>query len=246
MADVVRPVAAPGAEPDAPDDSLVVLGLPKHISAKDIEKLLAAYAPGHKVLRVKPKPHTAVVQLASKEARDLALAALEGKGVVFKSHSLSFRAMWSAEEKLERHQQKRKAPFKTSEGADGDKRQRTAEEAVTPLHAVPYEEQLVRKADSIRDVLRELASRLIKAKSGGEWLSKPIAKANDGRVCELAPIVRAPVIREYRNKCEFTIGAGADGSPCVGFKLGQFKDGITAIGDPSGCSNVSREMKTPV
>ena len=41
------------------------------------------------------------------------------------------------------------------------------------------------------------------------------------------------------SRCEFTIGLDADEQPTVGFCLGAYKDGITAVVPPAGCRNVS-------
>lgn len=222
-----------------PDDSVVVFGLPKHASVKDIEKLFAAHVPGHTVCRVRVKPSVAIVKFECTEARDNALAALNGQKVVLKHYTLTFNKALTSGARA----QKRKA----MDSADGEpKRVKTVEEAVTPLHAMPYEEQLALKAESIREVLGTLAKRLLKANLGGAWLTRQIAKANGGRVCEQAEIVRAPTTKGYRNKCEFTIGKDADGRACVGFKLGLYRDGVTTIGDPSNCSHISAEMKAVV
>lgn len=222
------------------DDSLAILGLPRHAGAKDIEKLLATHAPGLAIRRVRLKPSVAIVKLESAEARDRALATLCGQKVVFKHYALKFDKAHTSEARL--------AKRKASEPGDGSepKRPKTVEEAVTPLHAVGYEEQLALKAESIREVLGTLAKRLLKANAGGAWLSRQLTQRNGGRCCPQAEIVRAPATEGYRNKCEFTIGTGADGRPCVGFRLGQYRDGVTTVADPSGCAHVSAEMKRVV
>lgn len=49
---------------------------------------------------------------------------------------------------------------------------------------------------------------------------------------------------EYRNKCEFVIGVGADGEDkTVGFRLGKYKGGSCAVVSPSETSHVSSEAK---
>ncbi len=42
----------------------------------------------------------------------------------------------------------------------------------------------------------------------------------------------------YRNKCEFTIGLGADGEQTVGFRVGRFAGGSVVVGSPIGCPQV--------
>ena len=50
------------------------------------------------------------------------------------------------------------------------------------------------------------------SKKGGfvEWAADNI-KALGGLPCPLLEMVASPVLDEYRNKCEFTIGTAADG-----------------------------------
>lgn len=40
-------------------------------------------------------------------------------------------------------------------------------------------------------------------------------------------------------RCEFTIGPGIDGQPVVGFCLGAYKDGVTAVAPPEDCPHIS-------
>ena len=56
----------------------------------------------------------------------------------------------------------------------------------------------------------------------------------------------SPRLKGYRNKCEFTIGKGADGKPCVGYQLGKGKLGQTMVGAPTDCTNVPPEMLAAV
>lgn len=57
-------------------------------------------------------------------------------------------------------------------------------------------------------------------------------------------IVRSPVLEGYRNKSEFTIGPDADGLPTVGFNVGLFKQGVTAVASPEECRHISPAAKT--
>lgn len=41
------------------------------------------------------------------------------------------------------------------------------------------------------------------------------------------------------SRCEFTVGLDSNEQPTVGFCLGAYKDGITAVVPPAGCRNVS-------
>lgn len=52
---------------------------------------------------------------------------------------------------------------------------------------------------------------------------------------------------EYRNKCEFLIGVGADGQDkTVGFRLGKYKGGSCAVVGPGETIHVPPETKKVV
>lgn len=59
-----------------------------------------------------------------------------------------------------------------------------------------------------------------------------------GPVCDIEKPIGSPNVNGYRTKCEFTIGTDLDGKPTVGFLLGLYKLGVTAVLDPSDCLNV--------
>lgn len=61
--------------------------------------------------------------------------------------------------------------------------------------------------------------------------------------CEVLDPIASPEINGYRTKCEFTIGKNLDGEPTVGFLLGLYREGITAVLEPSECLNVSETAK---
>eukprot|EP00794_Sanderia_malayensis_P013751 gene13751-15189_t len=89
---------------------------------------------------------------------------------------------------------------------------------VTDLYDTPYDQQLKIKEDSVKTVLKRLTKDL---KS-----------------------VNAPILENYRNKVEFSIGKGAeDDGPIVGFRLGTYKDDNFAVVSPCECVNVSKEAK---
>lgn len=65
----------------------------------------------------------------------------------------------------------------------------------------------------------------------------------EGMDCELLDTIQSPVVNGYRTKCEFTIGKDLDGAPTVGFLLGLYRDGITAVLDPDDCLHVPEKAK---
>lgn len=67
--------------------------------------------------------------------------------------------------------------------------------------------------------------------------------SHKGLCCPMDSIHASPVTEGYRNKCEFTIGLDVDGKPCVGFRLGLFREGLITTAKPDDCANVSKTMK---
>ena len=130
---------------------------------------------------------------------------------------------------------------------------RTAAAAVAPLQGVPYAEQLQRKRDAMRAELAQLPALLWKeaAHVGAAqlpawhslgWLRAEALERHGGAPCEVEAVVASPLQEAYRNKCEFSIGADANGLPCVGFVVGT-QAGVHMVCEPSDCRNVTLEMR---
>ncbi|KAK9841753.1 hypothetical protein WJX81_000856 [Elliptochloris bilobata] len=117
--------------------------------------------------------------------------------------------------------------------------------AVTPLWQVPYGEQLRRKHAVVAAALARITKLSAKAHRAalrpGTWPAwlHTARGAPGNAAAPLVGIVRSPQLQGYRNKCEFTVGVGTDDKPAVGFLLGAYKDGLTAVVPPTGCRNVS-------
>eukprot|EP01018_Ginkgo_biloba_P031138 Gb_23411 [translate_table: standard] len=118
---------------------------------------------------------------------------------------------------------------------------RSARDAVTPLADMPYDEQLNQKKNSVMQILKKLTRNARKACPSGillpEWILS--AKNRGGLPCNLEGILNSPLINGYRNKCEFSVGCSTDGERVVGFLLGNFREGVTAVEEPTNCPNVS-------
>ncbi|KAJ8524307.1 hypothetical protein ON010_g16811 [Phytophthora cinnamomi] len=67
--------------------------------------------------------------------------------------------------------------------------------------------------------------------------------SHNGLCCPMDSIRASPVTEGYRNKCEFSFGYDKDDKPCVGFRLGLFREGSVVVSKPDECVNVSNEMK---
>ncbi|KAK8601505.1 hypothetical protein V6N13_058801 [Hibiscus sabdariffa] len=125
---------------------------------------------------------------------------------------------------------------------DSTSKVKSARDAVTPLAHMPYSDQLEHKKNSVVQMLKKLTRNARKACPNGvslpEWVLK--SKERGGLPCELEGIIESPVVHGYRNKCEFSVGYSQQGKPTVGFMLGNFREGVTAVEEPVDCPNVSK------
>ncbi|GER57710.1 zinc finger (CCCH-type) family protein [Striga asiatica] len=128
---------------------------------------------------------------------------------------------------------------------------RSARDVVTPLAHMSYADQLEHKKNSLAQILRRLVSIIIlaafstrnarKACPHGVSLPEWIMKSREigGLPCKLEGIIESPLVNGYRNKCEFSVGCSLQGKHTVGFLLGNFREGVTAVEEPLDCPNVS-------
>ncbi|KAL2507527.1 Zinc finger CCCH domain-containing protein 24 [Forsythia ovata] len=119
---------------------------------------------------------------------------------------------------------------------------RSVRDVVTPLAHMAYADQLEHKKNSLMQTLKRLTRNARKACPNGVSLPEWILKSREigGLPCKLEGILESPLVDGYRNKCEFSVGYSLQGRPTVGFLLGNFRDGVTAIEEPVDCPNVSR------
>ncbi|KAL2911543.1 Trehalose-6-P synthase/phosphatase complex synthase subunit [Polyrhizophydium stewartii] len=75
-----------------------------------------------------------------------------------------------------------------------------------------------------------------------EWY-KSASRVFEGQTQHFNSIIPSPVKLGYRNKVEFTFGRDPNGEVAVGFLLGGFREGLTAVVEPSQCPNVSDTAK---
>ncbi|CAN1346493.1 Zinc finger CCCH domain-containing protein 24 [Linum perenne] len=116
-----------------------------------------------------------------------------------------------------------------------------ARDVVTPLAHMSYENQLVHKKNSVAQMLKKLTRHARKACPSGVSLPDWVLQAREigGLPCKLEDILDSPLVNGYRNKCEFSVGYSLGGKPTVGFMLGNFREGVTAVEEPVDCPNVS-------
>ncbi|KAM7527920.1 hypothetical protein LguiB_031330 [Lonicera macranthoides] len=118
---------------------------------------------------------------------------------------------------------------------------RSARDVVTPLAHMSYVDQLEHKKNSLVQMLKKLTRNARKACPNGVSLPEWILKAREigGLPCKLEGILESPLVNGYRNKCEFSVGYSQQGKVTVGFSLGNFREGVTAVEEPVDCPNVS-------
>ncbi|KAK3012402.1 hypothetical protein RJ639_012051 [Escallonia herrerae] len=107
-------------------------------------------------------------------------------------------------------------------------RGRSSRDVVTPLAHMSYVDQLEHKKNALVQMLKKLVSNL------------SLVSYLCGLPCKLEGIIESPLINGYRNKCEFSVGYSLLGRPTVGFLLGNFREGVTAVEEPTNCPNVSK------
>lgn len=127
-----------------------------------------------------------------------------------------------------------------NDDASGSK-EKSARDAVTPLAHLSYDDQLEHKKNAVTQMLKKLTRNARKACPSGVSLPEWILKTREigGLSCELEGIIKSPCVNGYRNKCEFSVGYSRHGKPTVGFMLGNFREGVTAVEEPTDCPNVS-------
>ncbi|VVA90409.1 unnamed protein product [Arabis nemorensis] len=119
---------------------------------------------------------------------------------------------------------------------------KSAREAVTPLADLSYADQLEQKKASMMQWLKKLTRNARKACPNGKSLPEWVLQSREigGLSCKLEGIIESPVRNGYRNKCEFSAGYSVEGKTTVGFLLGNFSAGVTAVEEPVDCPNISK------
>uniref|UniRef100_A0A1J3CEL4 Zinc finger CCCH domain-containing protein 24 n=1 Tax=Noccaea caerulescens TaxID=107243 RepID=A0A1J3CEL4_NOCCA len=119
---------------------------------------------------------------------------------------------------------------------------KSAREAVTPLADLSYAEQLEQKKASIMQTLKKLTRNARKACPNGKSLPEWVLQSREigGLSCKLEGIIESPITHGYRNKCEFSAGYSVEGKLTVGFMLGNFSAGVTAVEEAVDCPNISK------
>ncbi|XP_019453974.1 PREDICTED: zinc finger CCCH domain-containing protein 24-like isoform X2 [Lupinus angustifolius] len=128
-----------------------------------------------------------------------------------------------------------------AETNDDNSKAKNVRDIVTPLAHLPYADQLEQKKSSLIPMLKKLTRNTRKACETGVSLPEWVLKSKEiaGLPCELEGIIASPIVNGYRNKCEFSVGYSMKGKVTVGFMLGDFREGVTAVEEALDCPNVS-------
>ncbi|XP_036382403.1 tRNA (uracil-5-)-methyltransferase homolog A [Megalops cyprinoides] len=235
-----------------------IQNLPKFIGFNDLKKFLGKHGLNPHKIKLFGRQTFAFVTFKSQEERDKAMKAVHG--MLWKGRVLSVRlAKPKADPILKKRKQEeveggQPVPKRPTESSGLEAKEDEEEplskqiaDVVTPLWNVPYEEQLKRKEQEVEAVLQRLAREIgNNNKAMLPWLFVQKEKYNK-MCCPLEAIRSSPVQTEYRNKCEFLIGMGADGEDkTVGFRLGKYKGGSCAVVAPSDTIHVPVEAKRVV
>ncbi|XP_066509668.1 tRNA (uracil-5-)-methyltransferase homolog A-like [Hoplias malabaricus] len=230
-----------------------IQNLPKYIGFNDLKKFLNKHGLNPHKIKLMGRQNFAFVTFKNQEERDKAMKQVHG--VQWKGRVLSVRlAKPKADPILRKRKQEeaegQPAPKRSAEGeGTGDEEPLSVQinNAVTPLWTVPYEEQLRRKELEVQAVLHRLTREIgNNNKAMLPWLFVQKNKYKN-MCCPLEAIRPSPLQTEYRNKCEFVMGRGADGEDkTVGFRLGKYKGGSCAVVSPSDTIHIPQEAKRVV
>ncbi|KAI7884838.1 S-adenosyl-L-methionine-dependent methyltransferase [Lichtheimia hyalospora FSU 10163] len=215
-----------------------VLNLPSHESAA-IKKFFRNQG----IERYKKAPNWRYAYLTFEADGPAKEAMQKLEGVVFKKKTLTTEySTINKEVYRERFQAKNsKENASTTMPADNDTRspaERLADQ-VTPLHKIPYNEQLAKKHQSGIRHLAKLKRQISRLPDLNDTSRAQLAWAfQEGLPIEILDPIASPITRGYRTKCEFTIGKNPDGETTVGFLLGLYRHGITSVHSPEDCLHV--------
>ncbi|CAH2295616.1 tRNA (uracil-5-)-methyltransferase homolog A [Pelobates cultripes] len=217
-----------------------IQNLPKYIGINDIKKFLAKYGLNPHKVKLMNKQTFAFVTFKSEEERDKAMKVIHG--VMWKKRALSVRL---AKPRADPIAKKRKQEEEDAKEQPDHKRHTLLEDGqevplskqiadvVTPLWQVPYEEQLKMKERECEHALQKLTKEIGNTnKAILPWLFVQKQKYNK-LCCPFEGVNPSPTQTEYRNKCEFLIGIGANQEDkTVGCRLGKYKGGSCAVVEP--------------
>lgn len=228
-----------GGESGIPSLRQCIQDLPLRWSSEDLKKLLADKGLVFSFSKKRKRSNVGFVEFECDEHALSAKEKLDGLSLHSKCLKLVDAAPRSWEKKKASGDVER-----SNVSADNNKSMDICS-VVTPLAKLPYDQQLEKKRAEICQTLRKLVRNVRKAMSPDvplpQWVTD--AKLRGGLCCQFDGVVASPLLDGYRNKCEFTIGHSLDGKRVVGFLLGNFREGCSAVMEPAECRNVSSNAR---
>ncbi|CAB4398415.1 unnamed protein product [Rhizophagus irregularis] len=219
---------------------LRIKNVPKFASSKMMKELLAKNGCEQVKIQKAPKWDYCFATLKTEEQQYYVLNKL--KGIKFKNRELSIQVDNVTEKDRQALFDRRKNEKQQNIEQSGI--QKSPEEMladqVTPLHIYEYQAQLeikqrgiIKSLETFRDKMDELYN---KSQYHSSWLQEEF----DFKLpLDLKPMIHSPVLKGYRNKCEFTAGLNLKGEKTVGFLLGAYKDGHNSVLEPDNSIHVS-------
>nr|XP_020759071.1 tRNA (uracil-5-)-methyltransferase homolog A [Odocoileus virginianus texanus] len=218
---------------------LELQNVPRHASFSDVRRFLGRFGLQPHKTKLFGQPPCAFVTFRSAAERDKALCVLHG--ALWKGRPLSARlAKPKADPLARKRRQEDRGELSAGPAA-------CVADVVTPLWAVPYEEQLERKRQECEQVLQKLAREIGSTNRALlPWLLSQRHKHNKA-CCPLEGVRPSPQQTEYRNKCEFLVGVGVDGEDnTVGCRLSKYKSGTCAVAAPFNTVHIPGATKQVV
>ncbi|XP_068956891.1 tRNA (uracil-5-)-methyltransferase homolog A [Petaurus breviceps papuanus] len=218
--------------------------VPRYAGFNDVKRFLAKFGLQPHKTKLFGRQTFAFVTFRSAEERDRALRSLHG--ALWKGRRLAARPAKPKADPLAARRKraaegahdeaagaKRRAPGPGGPAEPEEPAAKRIADVVTPLWAVPYGEQLLRKQRECEQVLQRLTREIGNSNRALlPWLF--VQKQKFNRICcPLEGVKASPLQTEYRNKCEFLIGVGVDhADKTVGCRLGKYKGGTCAVVEP--------------
>ena len=197
--------------------------VPKYASPADTKKFLKKHKLDPVKVKRPVKKTYAYATFRDKECRQNALNILNG--LVWKKNTL--RANPAKPDKN---------PCARIQSRDQDNR--SVREKTAPFHNIEYSEQLKIKISDIQSVLDGYKLPLSRA-----W---PTGFPEQDLLFKISDIKPSPILKGYRNKCEFSIGKNiaTNDTHCIGFVKGQFSSGNVSIEEPYECQETCSDVMT--
>lgn len=222
-------------------------GLPRFYHVGQLKKLLneTLKLNAHKLKPAGRAKNWAYVNFRDEAAREKALGVLEG--YKWKKSTFKVSNAKPVEDPLVKIREEREASKKDDDPDSNLSIMERVSKSVIPYAHLSYEEQLEKKQKDALQVLRKYGSDLAHI---NPELAKFISfqkMRRKGQVCEVDDIVPSPVIDNYRNKCEFTIGVNPEnGLPTVGFRTASYKEGSMHVAPVGHLRHLPQQMKSVV